>query len=255
MIADTRRQTKPSQAARGWVPAPQASPRVRPARMRVLLSADQRLVEESLRVVLAGRGLLVSTTPMLGNDLAIPAKQRAWAAQRLQVGIAVGELGGEANREMVDLVRAVPIPWLVLVRDPAAVTWGFLVEAGIVALLPTSITVDRLLVVMTRVLQGQQLMSPQARAERIASWQKMLEREHQDVARVRLLSVQEQTVVAYLDDGMSIAQIATLVDLPPSSVRTHVRAILRKLEATTQVAAVATYRRGVEGSRHPAIQA
>lgn len=150
---------------------------------------------------------------------------------------------------MSDLVRSVPVPWLVLVKDPAAVRWGFLIEAGIAALLPTSVAIERLIIVMTRVLHGQQLMSPQGRAERIAAWEELLERESHDVALVRQLTSHERTVVACLEDGMTIAQIAELSEQPQDTVRAAVRSILRKLEVSTRMGALAAYRRGTEAAR------
>ena len=240
-----------SPATRFHSPPQQSAPLLRPSRMRVLLCADQRLVEESVRVALVHRGLTVSTLALRSGDFSALAKQRSLAAQRLQLGLAIGDLDeGQGRRDMSDVIRSVRVPWLVLVKDPTAVRWGFLVEAGIAALLPTSIAVDRLLVVMTRVVQGQQLMSPQSRAERIARWQDLVEREVHDIRLVEQLSTRERSVVACLEDGMTIAEIAELSAQPQASIRVAVQAILRKLEVRTQIAALATYRRGVEAARH-----
>lgn len=213
-------------------------------RLRVLLKADEHLVGDAVRMVLESNGLRVVSASGLRTPLD-PAARRALAAERLQVALLIGEFEDPARLdEALLLVEAVPLPWLALVQDPAEVRWGALADAGVVGILPTSMAVDRLLVTMSRVLAGHLLMSDTARAERVRRWRDQLEAERHAVALVERLTPRERSVAALLNEGLGVSEIAELTGVSPLTVRTQVKTVLRKLEVTSQLAAVAAFRRG-----------
>lgn len=213
-------------------------------RLRVLLKADEHLVGEAVRMVLESNGLRVLTAGPLRPPLD-PAARRALAAERLQVALLIGEFEDPARLdEAIALVADVPLPWLALVQDPAEVRWGALADAGVVGLLPTSMALDRLLVTMSRVLAGHTLMSEATRVERVRRWRDQLEAERHAVALVERLTPRERSVAALLNEGLGVSEIAELTGVSPLTVRTQVKTVLRKLEVTSQLAAVAAFRRG-----------
>jgi DNA-binding NarL/FixJ family response regulator len=213
-------------------------------RLRVLLKADQHLVGEAVRMVLESNGLRVVTAGPLRTPLD-PAARRALASERLQVALLIGEFEEpERLDEALALVAAVPLPWLALVQDPAAVRWGALADAGVAGILPTSMALDRLLVTMSRVLAGHPMMSERARLERVRRWRDQLASEQHAVALVERLTPRERSVAALLNEGLGVSEIAELTGVSPLTVRTQVKTVLRKLEVTSQLAAVAAFRRG-----------
>lgn len=213
-------------------------------RLRVLLKADEHLVGDAVRMVLESNGLRVVSATALHPPLD-PAARRALAAERLQVALLIGEFEDPARLEdAIALVSAVPLPWLALVQDPAEVRWGALADAGVAGILPTSMAIDRLLVTMSRVLAGHALMSEDARSERVRRWRDQLEAERRAVALVERLTPREHSVAALLNEGLGVSEIAELTGVSPLTVRTQVKTVLRKLEVTSQLAAVAAFRRG-----------
>lgn len=213
-------------------------------RLRVLLKADEHLVGEAVRMVLESNGLRVVTATALRPPLD-PAVRRSLAAERLQVALLIGEFEDPARlADASALVSAIALPWLALVQDPAEVRWGALADAGVAGILPTSMAVDRLLVTMSRVLAGHVLMSEDARSERVRRWRDQLEAQRRAVALVERLTPREHSVAALLNEGLGVSEIAELTGVSPLTVRTQVKTVLRKLEVTSQLAAVAAFRRG-----------
>lgn len=113
------------------------------------------------------------------------------------------------------------------------------VERGAHALLPTADpiaeTVDRVL----RLLQGKDLVKPQRRSELITRINEHRNQREGRFMPFETLSRREGEVLRFLMDGMSVNKIAETSFVSVGTVRTQVKAVLRKLGVSSQVAAVA----------------
>jgi len=67
-----------------------------------------------------------------------------------------------------------------------------------------------------------------------------------DAALIERLSTREREILALLYDGVTVAEIAERTGVSEQTVRSQVKAVLRKLEVNSQLAAVAVYRRVLE---------
>ncbi|RIJ62082.1 LuxR family transcriptional regulator [Clavibacter lycopersici] len=56
--------------------------------------------------------------------------------------------------------------------------------------------------------------------------------------RVAPLTERERVIVACLADGLTVAQIAGRLFISPNTVKSHVRSVYRKLDATSRAEAV-----------------
>ena len=142
-------------------------------------------------------------------------------------------------RRVVGLLRSTDGPLLVLTGRPRGRYWGALVSAGACSILPSAVSLDELVEALAVIQYGGRVLSPTECDELLESWQEFVRR--QDDARDRLarLTPREQAVLDGMRAGGTVAELAGLLDVREATVRTHVRAILRKLGVRSQLAAVA----------------
>lgn len=112
------------------------------------------------------------------------------------------------------------------------------VENGAVALLSTTAPITETVEDVIAIANGQGLVSAERRQELIE-----LLHQHQSGREMRFmpfetLSRRESEVLQYLMEGMSVSKIAEISFVSVGTVRTQVKAILRKLGVSSQVAAV-----------------
>ncbi len=216
------------------------------ARPRVVLLAEPHLVAESVSVALSSRGIdsRILRWPEPDNYGALRRTVRA-----LQPRAAV-MLGGleEHNRLAAarEIVRSVPMRWLVVVDQPDNVEWGALLDVGITGLLATSAGLDDLAGMLTRVMAGRELVSPLERSRRVDDWVTFEEEHRLPAQQLTSLTPRELSVLAQLYDGISVTSIAEHDRVSVSTVRSQVKAVLRKLGVSSQLEAVAVYRRVLE---------
>lgn len=220
---------------------PAATPR---ARLRVVLVAEQRLVGEAVRVALDSRGLDVATVPWVQGRRAAGEHRRRIATIRPLVGVMIGGLDRARRREeALELVRAAPLRWAVLVEHPEEPVWGPLAMAGIAALMSTSVSLDDLVHTLGGLATGQVAMSDAARIALVASWEHARAEERLAAEQVDLLTPRELAVLGLLYDGKTVLSIAEQTGVSEQTVRSQVKSVLRKLSVSSQLAAVAVYRR------------
>lgn len=220
-----------------------ATTRSRGRRPRVVLLAEQRLVGDAVRVALTSRGLDVITIAWPDGRRPGAQVRRSLAALRPSAGIVFGDLQDADRREHVRaLVAAVPLRWVLVVSQHDDVAWGELVTAGATTILPTSISLDDLSVSLTRVIAGGELMPRRTRERVVQDWQRLRDELRRVAVRLDALSPREARVLALLADGLSVKQIAERHGVAEATVRSQVKAVLRKLEVNSQLAAVAVVR-------------
>lgn len=216
-------------------------------RPRVVLLAEQRLVGDAVRTALTSRHLDVVSVPWPDARHPTTAVRRALTSVRANAGIVFGDLVDPRRRAHARmLVATVPLRWVLVVSDQEDLAWGDLVDVG-ATLVPTWISLEELTSGLVRLMSGVDLMTPDARQRMVREW-----REQQDVTdevtdRLNLLTPREAEVLRMLSSGLSVRQIAARRGVAEATVRTQVKAVLRKLEVRSQLAAVALAARASPG--------
>ena len=242
---------KPPYGAEGTTPvAPHevtrpVVPRQRPGGpgVRLVVVSDHSLVSEAVRMALTSRGFeAVSLTTPLGHG-----QQRDFALRvnRLQpsVGLLLYELEDRSLlRDAVAVVSSARIRWLLLTRARDGAAWGALLEAGVVGILPMSTSLDALSEALGQVALGRPIMAEDIRSRVLEEWHREGEQARRVTELMKSLTPRELAVLAQLHDGFTVRLIAADSGVSEGTVRSQVKSILRKLEVSSQLAAVAAYR-------------
>lgn len=215
----------------------------------VLIVDDHELVATSLALGLRAEGLAARHQEVRG------AAEVLTAAGGLVPGLVLLDLdlGRDAQRRPVDGVRLVePLRaagWRVVVlsgtTDRARV--GAALAAGAVAAVPKAAPFPRLLAAVRAALAGHEVMPAQRRRELVEVYERQ-QADHADLAeRLRRLTPREREVLAHLAAGRRAQAVADTFVVSLATVRTQIRSIFTKLEVSSQIEAVALYRRAHRG--------
>jgi DNA-binding NarL/FixJ family response regulator len=211
-----------------------SGPEGRPA---VVVASENALVAEAVAAGLAGRAL-EATTMLWVDDRAMPEYQPPCVGH--DVGLLIDGLGSWSRlRSARALIRSVPLPWVVLTATPHGPMWGALLEAGAHAVLPSDTGLKRVCKVLGGVARGTYETSPTEREWLLGLWTELLARRRLIGQRVRSLTPREHEVLTMLHAGDQVGRIAQLLEVSPSTVRSQVKSVRRKLKVKTQLGAVA----------------
>ncbi len=222
---------------------PTARGQTRP--LRVLVVCDQYLTSEAVRVALHRHEfeLLAVGSPHHG----VRARQAARVVSEMDpdVGLLVQEMLDPLHvRDALAILRAVPdLSWLLLTGSPRGPVWGAGLSAGADAVLPMSIGLAQLADALRRVHAGEQLMDPEVSADVIEEWEHRSAAHRSVTERLERLTPREMEVLRALANGHSVTEIAEAGGVNVATVRSQVKAVLRKLEVRSQLAAVAVLQR------------
>lgn len=230
----------------GDVIRPAGGPRPGRARpwARLVLVAEERLVAETVRVALQSRGFepVVLGWPTSRDPVVDPGRRPDIEGSR--VGMIFGDVATRRRRaEARAVVEALPLRWLLVVNDPGDAAWGSMTMAGAAGVLPTSVSLDELTLALRLMLGGQDLLSPARRRAMAEAWAESERLRAQDAALIGRLTGREHEVLVSLYEGVGVAAIAEQTGVSEQTVRSQVKAVLRKLEVNSQLAAVALYQR------------
>lgn len=208
---------------------------------RVLVVADQ-LVAEAVGVALLEQGLptISRTWPTRPRteergDLTLPATDGA------EVGLLISDLDTEARVETArSLVATTSLRWAVLTGAPRGALWGAVLSAGAQVMIPNNSGLAD--VVRTLLdLPGLQVPPEEERPALVAAWEDLWSTRRAIAERVASLSPREHQVLRMLYRGERVGSIASSLEVSDATVRTQVKALLRKLDVGSQIAAVAVY--------------
>ena len=113
------------------------------------------------------------------------------------------------------------------------------IEAGAAAFLPKSEASETVVDAIRRVANGETLIEP-GQIQFALTWRRArrrMDRERQEI--LSSLTRRETEVLNLIGAGVDTAAIASRLHLSPLTVRTHIRAVLAKLEVHSQLQAVA----------------
>jgi len=206
------------------------------ARWSVAIASEQALVADAVRVSLASRDFRTSTLRWPGEQ----GQRRSSGRESHDVGLLLSDLDRWPRlRAACLMIARFSVPWVVLTEAPEGPMWGAVLDAGARIVLPSSTGLDEVGKVVVAVATGQ-LATPVAERERlIASWWELLQRRDMLEQRLHTLTPRENEVLRLLYAGDPVSRIAELLEVSPATVRSQVKAVLRKLDVNSQLSAVA----------------
>lgn len=213
---------------------------------RVLVAASHRLVADTVGAALVSEGFetrgLWLRSSQDDTPGARPVAPRFEGARGFDadVGVFLSDLTtAEQLRQARAVVATADVPWLVLTGATPGPTWGALLECGVSAVLPSDSVLADVDTALHRLAAGERLMSARQCAYWIETWRNALGRREDLLRRMRSLTPREENVLVLLYGGHPVRDIAALLGVTEATVRSHVKATLRKLDASSQIDAVA----------------
>jgi len=212
-----------------------ATPR---SKLKVLIIEDHALFAESLELALTVEGYAVESLPLKESAT---TQAVLTAVSRIRPHIVLLDIDlhgvGDGVRLITPMVKA-GIQVVVVTASTDRARWGECLRYGARKVLSKSQQLNEILSTVRRINQGFPVMSREERDELINHWHEQgLER----VAlqrRLALLTPREETVLGELMRGRTVRDISASSFVAEATVRTQVKAILAKLEVSSQLAAV-----------------
>lgn len=208
----------------------------------ILIVDDHELVAMSLAYGLRAEGLRAHHC--------LPRDGALQTATGLTPGLVLLDLdlGRDAEGRSLDGVALVaPLRaagWQVLVLSGTAdrARVGAALAEGAVAAVPKAAPLPRLIAAVRAALDGAEVMPPERRRELIEAHRQRVAQRRERAEKLARLTQREREVLAALADGRRAQTIADTFVVSLATVRTQIRAILTKLEVSSQLEAVALYR-------------
>jgi DNA-binding NarL/FixJ family response regulator len=220
-------------------------------RLRVAVASDQYLVAESVRAALRNRGhdtvgvrwpvLDGASGAFAHGTLRLRRRGRA-AGPPPDVAVLLSDLArGAQVRSAQLLIEALDVPWMVLAGVPHGPAWGALYASGARVVVPTDTSLDELCQLLADLCHGRTPLAAARRRDLVKAWHSYAQLHDELTARLTSLTVREEEVLQQLYQGYGVRLIAERGEVTEATVRSQVKAILRKLEVNSQLAAVAAY--------------
>ncbi|GAA5109401.1 response regulator transcription factor [Alloalcanivorax gelatiniphagus] len=206
---------------------------------RVLIIDDHVLLAESMELALSLEGYDVRRLdlPAEGGSLATLRSLALRANPRtVLLDLDLGRFGDGMN--LVAPLAKAGINVVVLTASDELGRWGGCMRLGARRVLPKSGALQHALATVRRLHQGLPVMSPAELETLLEAWATD-RRAHEDLhRRLDRLTPRERQVLGALIEGRTVRMIAQESVVSEATVRTQVKAILSKLEVSSQLAAV-----------------
>jgi DNA-binding NarL/FixJ family response regulator len=230
--------------------APGGSASDDPPRVRVAVVADQHLVAESVRVAVVRRGYDAvavrwrADRPRAAANSSLRLRPSTWVGKPPpDVALLLSDLSKIAQvRSAQTLLGDLDVPWMVMTGVPAGPAWGALYDSGAALVVSSDTDLDTLCGLLDDLYAGRTLPDPERLRELVRSWRALAQHRHQLSTRIGSLTGREGEVLQQLYEGLAVRAIAAAGEVTEATVRSQVKAILRKLEVNSQMAAVTAYR-------------
>jgi DNA-binding NarL/FixJ family response regulator len=212
---------------------------------------DHALFSQSLEIALTIEGYDAKVVPLPAPGL--PAATIISQVLRLEPRLVVLDLdlgSSGSGAALVGPLAARGIDVVVLTAAIDRARWGEAIRQGARKVVSKSAPLRESLGVVRRLQQGLAVTTVQEREELIRHHheQRLLQQELR--RRVERLTAREAEVLGRLVRGRTVREIAAAWLVSEATVRTQVKAILAKLDVTSQIAAVAVARQVGTGAEH-----
>jgi DNA-binding NarL/FixJ family response regulator len=226
--------------------------------LRIAVASDQALVAEAVVMALRNRALapLLVRWPGAGRDATATGPRRTTrraVGPPPDVGLLLSDLlRVEQALAAQIIVTSLPLPWLVMAGAPRGPVWGALYDKGATLVLPDDTGLDEVCDLLVEMAAGRKPRAPRRDRQRlIQGWRDFAAQRQEITARLESLTDREEEILHELHQGLGVRGIAEKSDITEATVRSHVKAILKKLEVTSQMAAVAAYENVLNDSTRP----
>jgi len=202
-----------------------------------------QVLAEAVRAMGFGAETVVPSD--LGHTLAV---LEAFRPDVVLLDLDLGDLGDSIP--LIAPLRALGARVVVVTGESSRTRWGRCIEAGADAVISKAVSFDELLEHITGVLDGASAVLQSERDELLACAREENRIEQQRLERFRRLTARECEVLDALMNGTAPEDIASMSFVSITTVRSHIRSILQKLEVNSQLAAVAFAVRSAWRSPH-----
>lgn len=204
----------------------------------VAFSSDRALVAEAVVTALrAATGLDIVQVPWPESSPESPLWQVMVTLPT--IAIMLCELEPTTVSAAQRFAHAYPGRCLLLTDAARGPLWGAMIEAGVVGILPSSISLSDLVSTIRSLLAGDAITVLPDRAVLLDTWHELRDRRAEAAGLIATLSQRELEVLRLLRAGQTVREIADDHDVAASTVRSQVRSLLRKLHVHSQLAGVA----------------
>jgi DNA-binding NarL/FixJ family response regulator len=204
----------------------------------ILIVDDHPLLAQGLSYALRAEGFEVHVTNEADLEL---VKALALVHRPVLALVDLQFAGAVRGVEIVGpLSQHVPVVVLTGVTDPAVL--GACIEAGAIGVASKAEPFDRLFERIQRALRGEPVNSAREHEEMLSARVATRREETSRWSAFDALSPREREVLELLARGLTADAIADRIFISVATVRTHIQSILRKLEVSSQLAAVARVR-------------
>jgi two-component system nitrate/nitrite response regulator NarL len=208
-------------------------------RTRIAIVDHHVLFAECLEVALRLRGHELRLVPVSPGAHTLAPVLTAVLRAHPQIAIIDLDLGTpRVGETLIEPVARSGTAVVVITEDPDSARWGECLLLGARIVLPKNGELSTITSAIRRITDGSPLMPRE-------TFQGLVRRYHEADrglrelrARLERLSAREGEVLSHLMAGRSVSDIAHIRVVSEATVRTQVKFLLRKLEVSSQVAAV-----------------
>jgi DNA-binding NarL/FixJ family response regulator len=205
---------------------------------RVLVVDDHALLANGLCLELGKSGF---ETAAIGGPTAeaIIDRARAWDPQIVLLDMHLGDAVG-SGLDLIGGLKQCGAVVVVLTGATDQLLLAACVEAGAVGIISKTESFPSLCAAIERAARNERLLPPTRREELLGQLREQRRAQRSREVQFGRMTQRECEVLARMMDGQSAATIAEESFVSLATVRTQIRSILQKLDATSQLAAVAT---------------
>ena len=210
--------------------------------LTVAVASDLSLLAEAVGAALASRRLKVVQLAWPGVPRDDPTRRQL---ARLKPDVALLLYDVDMSIRMAQasaLLRDWSGPWLVLTGSAPGAAWGGLRAAGAAAVRPNDTGLEEVEGLIRILATGRRAPCADSLDTYVDAWRFAQLRHSELQQRLDNLTPRERQVLDLLRRGVRVRAIAGRLGLSESTVRSQVRAVLRKLGVRSQLAAVALLR-------------
>ena len=207
--------------------------------VRLLIIEDHALFAESLDLALTIEGYDVRQVCVATAEQTPAGLLAAVLRQRPRIALLDLDLGafGDGGRLITPLAKA-GVNVVVITASTDRARWGAALRSGARKVLSKSSPLVEIRSTVRRIHDGLPVMEHAEREELMQEWARERSQLVDLQARMDLLTVRERQVLAELMKGRTVREIASTSVVSEATVRTQVKAILAKLDVSSQLAAV-----------------
>ena len=210
----------------------------------VLLVDDHSLFAQALQLGLVAADLPADRVlPTSAAAVLAACAAAAPATVLLDLRLGCGEDGEPIDGlDLVGPLTEAGCRVVVVTGEVGDDVWGTAVERGAATVVPKETALDDLVTLARAVHAGEPVLDEGRRQDLLAAARRARREEDARLAPFRSLTPREDEVLRCMAEGLPAAAIAATAHVSEATVRTQIRAVLSKLQVSSQLQAVALAR-------------